>query len=98
MFDFGEGRLHYRVCDNLNGTQDGTDDPRDAWESILEKTKDPDASVDMVIWMLTKDGHDSEVVTAMFGPDTPYRVVTTCLDNGLLAGFSVWGFPTCEEA
>lgn len=89
---------HYLVFDNLAGTTEDTDDPTAAWNRILAGIRAPLGDLDMEIWFKYEDGTLSLLVSAQIDEGHPYRLVSTCLDNGLMDGFSVYSFATVEEA
>ncbi len=89
---------HYFIFDNLADTVEDTDDPTAAWNRILAAIRDPLGDLDMEIWFKYEDGTDSLLVSAQIDEGHPYRLVSTCLDNGLMGGFSVYSFATLEEA
>lgn len=88
----------YFVFDNLADTVEDTDDPTAAWNRILAAIRDPLGDLDMEIWFKEEDGTDCLLVSARIDGSHPYRLVSTCLDNGLMGGFEVYSYATVEEA
>ena len=87
------------VYDNLAGTEERTCDVSSAWFRILGALRDPLAGLDMEIYrMIPESGSGELLVSADVREFQPYRLVKTCLDGGMLCGFSAYSYPSVEEA
>lgn len=66
------------------------------WEYILRASRCRNETLDLTVWRVLDD-IPRELITAEMSPEKPFRVIGTCLDNGL-DGFFVRSFATCDEA
>lgn len=66
------------------------------WEYILRASRCRNETLDLTVWRVLDD-IPRELITADICPERPFRVIGTCLDNGL-DGFFVRSFATCDEA
>lgn len=71
-------------------------DPLPYINRILEMVKEP-ITFNASIYETTVEG-DREIVSVAVFTDCPYRVVETCPNYSLTPGFTVYAYPTCEEA
>ena len=90
--------VKYAVDDGTDGTRRETSDISALWCSILDAIRSPIGSMHLTIWIVHGDGTFEEYVTVDIDEGQPWRVATTCLDNGPASGFSVRSFASMEEA